>query len=117
QGAEFFKEQRQVIFDAGRDYAATQILIDRAAAVINFEPLTKASAKSGQRALVQRKFTCRQQVDLLDLVDRTLGFRVKGSQGFDFLIEQVDAERQATTHGKQIQQCAAHRVIAMLIDG
>ena len=117
QAVQLFKEQRQVILDAGWYQPLAEILIDRAAAVVDLEMLAEAGAKLGQCRFVEGKLLGRQQMDMLDLVDRALGFGIKGPQGFNFIVKQVDAQRQAAAHGVQIQQRAAHGVVTVLIDG
>ena len=84
--------------------------------MIDLETLAKARAESGQCALVEGEFPCWQQMNAFDLVDRALGLRVEGAQRFDFLIEQVDAVGQAAAHREQVQQGAAHGVVAMFIN-
>ncbi len=55
-----------------------------------------------------------QQIDGLDLLQRTLGIRVKQTQAVDFIIKKVEAIRLFAAHRKEIQQRAARRVFAML---
>ena len=117
QAGQLIKEQRQVVFDAGGHQAFAQILIQRAAAVVDLKALAKARAKTGQGRLVERKLLGWQQVNAVNLVDRALALGVEGAQGFDFLIEQVDAVRQAAAHWVQVEQGAAYGVVAVLIHG
>src|SRR5690606_37681855 len=65
QGAQFLEEQRYVIFDARRYHAIAQVLVNGAAPMVHLETLAEAGAEAGERALVQRKFTGRQQVNVL----------------------------------------------------
>ncbi len=111
----FVKEQRQVVLDPGRGDAAAQVLKDRAATEIDVEALTETRLEARDRVFLQRKFPRRQQLDRIDLVDRTLGFRIEGAQGFDFVVEQIDAIGQFAAHREQIDQCATHGEFAVLI--
>src|SRR5690606_25910100 len=104
QGAQLFEEQGQIVFDARRNHAATQVLVDRTATVVDLEALAKARPEAGQSALVEGEFPGRQQVDLLDLVDGALAFRIEGAQGLDFIVEQVNPVGQATAHREQVEQ-------------
>ena len=57
-----------------------------------------------------------QQLNAFNSVDRALGFRIKGSQCFNFVIEQVDAVGTGGAHGEDVQDSPAHRVLAVFID-
>ncbi|MNQ31127.1 hypothetical protein D3C85_444920 [compost metagenome] len=116
QGRGFFEEQRQVILDTGRGDAGGQVLVDRAAAEVDVEALAETSAKVRDRLLLQRKLAGRQQLDRGHLVDRALGFRIEGAQGFDLVVEQVDAKRLLAAHREQVDQGAAHGELAVLVD-
>ncbi|MNQ45851.1 hypothetical protein D3C85_596470 [compost metagenome] len=91
QGGGLLEEQWQVVLDAGRGQAAGQVLVQRAAPVVDVETLAKARAEGGHRLLLHRELAGRQQAHRVDLVDRALGLRVEGAQGFDLVVEQVDA--------------------------
>ena len=117
QAGGVFEEQRQVVLDAGRGDAAGHVLEDRAAAEIHIEAFAKACAEVGDGLFIQRELAGRQQADRLDLVDRALGFRVEGAQGFDFVVEQVDAIRQLAAHREQVDQGAAYGELTVFIHG
>ncbi|VVN39764.1 hypothetical protein PS624_05329 [Pseudomonas fluorescens] len=116
QGRGFVEEQRQVVLDAGRGNPAAQILKDRAATEVDVETLAEARLEAGHRVFLQRKLAGRQQLDRLDLVNGALVFRIEGAQGFDLIVEQVDAIRQFAAHREQVDQRAAYGELAVLID-
>ncbi len=64
---------------------------------------------------MQREFPRRQQLDRVDFINGALVVRVEGAQGFDFVIEQVDAVRQLAAHRKQVDQRAAHGELAVFV--
>ncbi|MCY1522434.1 hypothetical protein D9M68_572910 [compost metagenome] len=117
QGRGFLEEQRQVVLDAGRRQAAGEVLVDRAAPVVDVEALAEAVAETGHRLLAQREFPRRQQADAVDLLDGALVLRVEGAQRLDLVVEQVDPVGQLAAHREQVDQRAAHGEFAMLVDG
>ncbi len=117
QGGGFLEEQRQVVLDAGRGDAGGEVLVDRAAAIVDVEALAETPAEVGDGLFLQWEFAGRQQADRLDLVDRALGFRVEGAQRLDFVVEQVDAVGRLAAHREQVDQRAAHGELTVLVDG
>src|SRR5690606_29053860 len=115
QGVGLLGEERQVVLDAGRRNARGEVLIDGAAAEIHVEALAKAPAEVGNGLFLQRKLTRRQQADRLDLVHRALVFRVEGTQGLDFVVEQIDAVGDFAAHREQIDQCATYGELAVFV--
>ena len=117
QGAGFLEEQRQVVLDTGRGDAGGEVLVDRAAAIVDVEALAETPAEVGDGLFLQGKFAGRQQADRLHLVHRALGLRVEGAQRFDLVVEQVDAIGRLAAHREQVDQRAAHGELAVLVDG
>ena len=48
--------------------------------------------KFSNRIRIERKFPCRQQVQLIQLSGRALGLRIEEPQRLDLIIEQIDAD-------------------------
>ena len=115
QGGGFVKKQRQVVLDARRRNAVADILVHRGLFIGIREMLEPAVAEAGAGILMPWEFMGRQQFDLLDAVDRTLGFRIEGAQGFDFIIEQVNPVGQVGAHGIDVQDRSTYRVFTMLV--
>ena len=116
QVAEVFAEkQRQIIFHPGRRNALADIGVDRAGFRVLFKKIEPAGFEGTDSAGVQRKLACRQNADGIDLIQRALGFRIEGAQGFDFIVEQFDAERRGLAHRKNVDDGTAHRKLTMLI--
>ena len=111
----FVEKQRQVILDPGGGNAAGQVLKDRAATEVDIEPLAKARLETGHGVFLQRELAGRQQAHRLHFIDGSLGLRVEGAQGLDFIVEQVDPVRQFAAHREQVDQRTAHGELAMLI--
>ena len=87
------EEERQVVFDAAGDDAVGDVLIERGFRWVAFEHLAKAAAEARASGIVQRKFARRQQAHVGDRIERTLRVDVERLDGFDFGIEEIDAER------------------------
>jgi len=116
QRRSLIEEQRQVVLDTGGRDAAAQVLEDRAAPEVDIEALAESRLEAGDRIFLQRKLSRRQQLDRFDLVDGALVFRVEGAQGFDFVVEQVDAIGQFAAHREQVDQRSAYGELAVLVN-
>ena len=103
-----FKEQRQVILNAGRRDTGADVLVGGAARRVALEHLAPAAAEAVAPGLIQRKLACRQQAHFLDRVEGALGVDVKSADGLDLVVHQVDAVGQGAAHGEQVHQAAAH---------
>lgn len=56
----------------------------------------------------------RQKIDRIHFIEGALGVDIKGAQAVDFIIKEINPERQFAAHRKQIQQCAANGKLAVL---
>ncbi len=73
-------------------------------------------AEPGPGFLVPGEFVRRQQFDLINAVYRALGLWVEGSQGVDFVIEQVYPVGQVRAHGVDVQDCTANGVLTVFVN-
>jgi len=106
------EEQRQVILDAGRCDAVGNVLVECHARGVALEGFAEAQAEMRAARLVEREFACRQGADLRYRIKRALAVGVESADAFDFLVEQVDAERQCRAHREQVDKTAAHAEFA-----
>ncbi len=112
-GGRFVEEQRQVVLDAGRGNALAHVLVDAAARGIALQQLAPAVAELGARVLVHGELAAGQQAHLGHGVEAALGVGVEGADGVDLVVEQIHAVGLQRAHGKQVDQAAAHRVLAV----
>ena len=112
QGCGAFEEQRQVVLDAGRRQSGLQVLVQRTAPGIDIEPLAQRGQHAGDAGFIHRHFAAGQHVHRLDLVQRTLAFRVKGTDRVDVLVQQFHPQRLVGTHRVHVEQAAAHSEVA-----
>ena len=110
-------KHRQVILDAGRRHALTDVLIDRAATHVDVEQFVPPIAEPRNRVRRQRKFLGRQNLHRVDLLDGALGVGVESAQTRDFVVEQVDPVRAWRAHRIHVHQRSAHRELAALRHG
>ena len=106
------EEKRQVVLDAGARNAATDVAIDRRLGRIAFEGRAPAAAKRGACFLVHREFATRQQAHFLDRIQAALRVDVEGLDRFDLVAEEVEAIGHHRSHREEIDQPAAHAVLA-----
>ena len=106
----FFKEEWQVVLDAGRGHTVAHVFVNAALGRVTFEQFAPAAPETGTRRIVHRKLAPGQQPHFGDRVKAALTVGVKGSDGIDFVVEQVHPVRHERTHGKQVDQATAHRV-------
>jgi hypothetical protein len=111
-GGGVVEEQRQVVLDAGRGHAVADVLVDTALGGVAFEQFPPAAAELGPRAVVHRELAAGQQADLGHRVQAALAVGVEGADAVDLVVEQVHAVGHGTAHGEQVDQPAAHRVLA-----
>ncbi|OIQ70014.1 hypothetical protein GALL_483790 [mine drainage metagenome] len=112
QGGSAVEEQRQVVLDAGAGHAASHVLVQGAAAGIALEHLAPARAELLLRRVVERKFAPGQHAHFAHRVEAALSVGVEGLDGVDGVAEQIDAVGHGRTHGMQVDQSAAHRILA-----
>ncbi len=106
------EEKRQVVLDPGGRDAVAHVLVDAALRRIALEAVAVAAAEPVAPGLVHGKLARRQEPDLRDLVERALAVRIERADRLDFLIEQVEPVGQRAAHGKEVDQSAAHAVLA-----
>ncbi|MCY1525359.1 hypothetical protein D9M68_603350 [compost metagenome] len=111
-GRGLLEEQRQVVLDAGGGHAVAHVLVDAALGRVALEQFAPAAAKARAGVVVHRELAARQQAHLGHGVEAALGVGVEGADGVDLVIEQVDAKRHRRAHREQVDQAAAHRVLA-----
>ena len=111
---EMAEEQRQVVLDARRYAARTDILVNRAAARVDVEARVPSILEGADRILVEGKFLRREQADRVDGVDGALRLGIECAQRIDLVVEEVDAIGRRRPHREDVHERAAHRVFAML---
>ena len=114
QRIEPVEKQRQVVFDTRRRETFRDILVHRTRRRQPVESEAPVALKARNRLGIQWRFTCRHEAQGGYRIERTLGLGIEQAQGFYFLIEQVDAKRLLRTHGKDVDQRAAHGEITVV---
>ena len=89
-GSGFLKKERQVILNAGGGDTVANIFVDPALGWITIEQFTPATAKAGPGRIIHREFPAWQQADLRHRVQAALTVRIKGADGVDLIVEQVN---------------------------
>ena len=64
--------------------------------------------------LIRREFVRRKQVDAGDFLQRTLAVDVEQTQAVYLIIKKIEAVGLLAAHRKQVKQCAARGVLAVL---
>jgi hypothetical protein len=111
-GGRLVEEQRQVVLDAGGGDPVADVLVDARLARVAFHALAPAGAESRARVLVHRELAPGQQAHLRHRVQAALAVRVEGADRIHFVTEQVHPVRHRRAHRVQVDQPAAHRVLA-----
>ena len=109
-----FEEQRQVILDSGWPSALTDFPVHRTTRRIAFEAPPPRAPERRYRGGGGRELAGGKEIDALDSVRGTLAVGVEDAQCLDLVVEQVDSERRGGAHRKDVQQRAAHCVLAVL---
>ena len=109
-GGGFFKEQRQIIFNARSGHAVANVFVNTAFGGIAIQQFTPPTAKLGTRRFVHGKFSARQQTNFGHGVQTALRVGIESPDRVNLVVKQVDAVGHLRAHGKQINQAAAHRI-------
>ena len=112
QACRGLEEQRQVVLDAGRQDAVRDILVEADARGVALEDLAEALAEQGTAGLAGGELARRQEADLRHRVEGTLGIDVEAADGFDLVVEELDAVGQLRAHREKVYQAATHAVFA-----
>ncbi len=106
------EEQRQEVLDARGGDARAQVLVDAALGRVAFHFFAPTRAEGRARLVVERKLAAGQQAHFGHRVQAALRVRVEGADRIDLVAEQVHAIRHRRAHREQIDQSAAHCVLA-----
>ena len=106
------EKERQVVLDAGRRDAVAHVLVYGALGGVALEGLAKTRAEAGAAGIVHWKLARRQQAHVVHLVDGALRIDVESADRVDDVVLEVDAVGQRAAHREQIDQAAAHAVLA-----
>ncbi len=106
------EEERQVVLDAAAGDAQLDVLVGARLARVAFDLLAPARTESGARGFVQRELPPGQQAHLGHRVQAALRVGVEGADRIYLVAEQVDAVGHRRAHGEEVDQPAAHRVLA-----
>jgi hypothetical protein len=106
------EEERQVVLDARGGDAGAEVLVDAALGRVAVELFAPARAEGRARGVVEREFAARQQTHLGHRVQAALTVGVEGADRVDLVAEQVHAVGHGRAHREQVDQAAAHRVLA-----
>ena len=107
------EEQRQPGLDAPGHHALADFAVDAAARRIAGELRAVALAEGLDAGRVGGEFARGHQADRLRRALRALAVCVEQADGFHFVVEQVDAEGLLAAHREQVDDRAAHRVLAL----
>ena len=109
-------EQRQPVLHA-RIRPAGGYRLEQRIAGHRAELLEIADPKALDRVGVQQHLADRAQTDPGDFAERALGERVEGADALELVAEQVEAERALAAAREDVDDAAAHGVLARLDHG
>ena len=116
QGLGQVEEQWQVVLDSGRGRTFLDVLVERTMARVDREALAQGVAERLDRRLGERKFARGQQTHRIDDMVGALRIGVEAADRLDLVVEQFDAVRLAAAHREDVEQGAAHRKLAGLLN-
>ena len=114
QASGLLEEQRQVVLDAGRPAPLADLPVHRAPRRIALEAPPPCAPKPRHRVAGGGVLAGGKQLDAIDPARRALAFRLEDAEAFYLVVEQVDAQRRVRPHGIEVEERAAHRVLAVL---
>ena len=110
------EEQRQVVLDSRRAAAFAHLAVDGAVLRIAFESRTPGAPESRDGDLREGVLPRGQQPHPVEALGRTLGLGVEGTDAVDLVVEEIDAQGMRGAAGKEIEEGAAHRELAVIHD-
>ena len=110
-------EQRQPMLHAGQSSPVADRLIQRVAGRGRAEAFPIAGTEALDAVFVEQGFRRGQQGEAVDAPGRALVGGVEGAHALDLVAEEVEPQPLFGTRGKQIDQPAAHRELAGVMDG
>ena len=114
QRVELGVEQRQPVFHAGIAAAFAHGLIKLIVRSRGAEGLHVAEAKPADRLAGELELGDRHQIECAQLVGRALRLRIEGADRFQRVAEEIEPHRLIHPGRKEIENAAAHRVLAGL---
>ncbi len=106
------EEQRQVVLDAAAGDAVAHVLVQAGLGRVALDALAPAHAERLARGLVERELAPGQQAHLRHGIEAALRVGIEGADRVDLVVEQVDAVGHVGAHREQVDQAAAHGVLA-----
>ncbi len=117
QSRELLFEQRQPMLHSGKPPPVADRLIERVARRGRAEPLAVRTAEALDRRLVQQRFARGKQREALDAPRRALVGGIERANALDLIPEKVEPERLLLPAREQVDDAAAHRILARVVDG
>ena len=103
-----FKEERQIVFNAGRENAFFDVGVDQALSRVARKLRAPALAEGKERIRIHREFMPGEEPDFLCFLHRALGLYVEPSDRFDFVVEEVESEGAFGPHRKDVDDAPAN---------
>ncbi len=110
-------EQRQPMLGAGRPAAFAHRLVEHVVGRGGAESRHIAGAEPPDRFRRELKLRHGHEVERAQLVGRALGVRIEAANRFQRVAEEIEPDRRVHAGGEQIEDTAAHRIIARLAYG
>jgi hypothetical protein len=112
QRCRLVEEQRHVELDAGRSKPFADAAIDARLRRVSLETRSEATSETANGFRVQRHLSRRQQAHGFHRGEGALCFWIEAADGFDLIVEQIDAQRLSEPHRKHVEQRTAHGKLA-----
>ncbi len=112
-----FMEQRHPMLHAGMPAAVADREVERIAGRLLPEQLAPLGAEAADAGGVEEHLVDRPQHQPVQLGAAALGGGVEAADALDGVAEQVEPHRLALSRGEDVDDAAAHRILARLHDG
>ena len=110
-------EQREPMLHAGEAAAFADRLVERVAGRGGAEQVAVAAAEALDRFLVEQRFGRGEQGEAVEPAGGALVGGVEGADALDLVAEEVEAERLLLAGREQVDEAAADRELALIVDG
>ena len=117
QGGHFLEEKWQIVFNPGGGASLADGLIDRASLRLPAKSLVPGIFELAKAIFAEREFFRGQTLHALNAVNGTLGVRIKGPDGFNFVVKPFDPIGCVVPHREEIQNRSSNGELSSFSHG
>ena|GEM_PF-6994642 len=104
----FVKKEREIVFDPRRENFLFNVAVNDALFRVARKLSAPALTEGEERLRVNREFVAGKESDFLGRFHRALRIHIEPTDGFDFVIKEIQSEGTFRPHGENVDDAAAN---------